>query len=189
MALQHPARDGRRRDPRPARRRVRALQRRCHLDGAPFREDALRQRAARARLPARLPSLSGDPCLRRSAVDTLDWALREMRGPEGGFYCRPGRRLGGRRGRFYVWTIAELREPPWARTRTPRSPGSAPPSRATSPTGGWASAPRAGAERAPGARPIEHRPAAPGRAARADPRAAARRARERRARPGSTTSA
>ena len=42
---------------RPGRRRVRTLRGRCTLDGAALREDALRQRAAGARLPARLAGL------------------------------------------------------------------------------------------------------------------------------------
>ena len=52
-----PARDGGRRHPRCPRRRLRPLQRRCGMDRAALREDALRQRAARARLPARLAGL------------------------------------------------------------------------------------------------------------------------------------
>ena len=51
----HARRDGRRRDPRPAGRRLRALQHRCALARAALREDALRQRAAGARLPRGLP--------------------------------------------------------------------------------------------------------------------------------------
>ena len=47
--------DGRGRHLRPGRRRVPPLQRRRPLAGAPLREDALRQRAARAGLRARLP--------------------------------------------------------------------------------------------------------------------------------------
>ena len=47
-------RDGRRRDVRPPRRRLPPLLRRRALARAALREDALRQRAARARVPARL---------------------------------------------------------------------------------------------------------------------------------------
>jgi uncharacterized protein YyaL (SSP411 family) len=42
--------------------------------------------------------------------DTLDWALAEMRGPEGAFYAALDADSEGVEGRYYVWRTAELRE-------------------------------------------------------------------------------
>ncbi len=77
------------------------------VDGG--RED----RAAHA--PARNAELGGahharDTEFSRVCRATLDWALREMRGLEGGFYSALDADSEGVEGRFYVWRTKELTE-------------------------------------------------------------------------------
>ena len=92
-----------RRHQRPDRRRLRALLDRRELDGPALREDALRQRAAGRRLPARLAGERRarrgprpDPAADRRGDARLG-AARDDRA-RGRVLQRPGRRLRGRRG-------------------------------------------------------------------------------------------
>ena len=47
---------------------------------------------------------------RRTAEEIFEYVLRDMRSPEGGFYSAEDADSEGREGKFYVWTVGEIRE-------------------------------------------------------------------------------
>lgn len=54
--------------------------------------------------------LSGKPFFRRVCEQTLDYVLRDMQLPEGGFYSATDADSEGEEGTFFTWTIEELKQ-------------------------------------------------------------------------------
>lgn len=54
--------------------------------------------------------VTGDDLLRRTALEVLEYVRRDLTSPEGLFYSAEDADSEGVEGRFYVWTVAEIRE-------------------------------------------------------------------------------
>jgi uncharacterized protein YyaL (SSP411 family) len=75
---------------------------------APHFEKMLYDNALLSRLYLETYQATGDPFYRRIAEETLDYVLRDMTSPDGGFYAAEDADSEGVEGKFYVWTADEI---------------------------------------------------------------------------------
>lgn len=76
----------------------------------PHFEKMLYDNAQLSRLYLHAWQITGDEHFREIAEDILDYILREMTAPAGGFYSATDADSEGVEGKFFVWTIDEIRE-------------------------------------------------------------------------------
>jgi uncharacterized protein YyaL (SSP411 family) len=76
----------------------------------PHFEKMLYDNAQLSRLYLHAFQVTGDSFFKRIAEDIYDYVLREMTAPEGGFYSTTDADSEGEEGKFFVWTLDQLKE-------------------------------------------------------------------------------
>ena len=74
----------------------------------PHFEKMLYDQALLAEVYTEAFAATGKSEFRRTAVETMEYILRDLRAPEGGFYTAEDADSEGEEGRFYVWTRKEI---------------------------------------------------------------------------------
>jgi uncharacterized protein len=74
----------------------------------PHFEKMLYDNAQLPRLYLEAYQVTGDTAFRRIAEDTLDYVLRDLRAPEGGFYSATDADSEGEEGKYFAWTPTEV---------------------------------------------------------------------------------
>ncbi len=76
----------------------------------PHFEKMLYDNALLSRLYLHTYLVTGNPFYRRVAEETLDYVVREMTAPQGGFYSTQDADSEGEEGKFFLWTPAEIEQ-------------------------------------------------------------------------------
>ncbi|HUT21038.1 MAG TPA: thioredoxin domain-containing protein, partial [Anaerolineae bacterium] len=76
----------------------------------PHFEKMLYDNAQLARVYLHAWQLTGNDSYRTIAQETLDYVAREMRSPEGGFYSTQDADSEGEEGKFFAWTVDQIRD-------------------------------------------------------------------------------